>query len=335
MLRPTSITGKWLRAVDTVHPPIGAVRRRGRPYVYPTSVIIRCYLLMLFMPGLRRHAKLHAYLCTHPVVCRLIGLSQVPHRTTFVRRFTGLEHELEQRIQQLGLAFIAAGLVSVHVLLADGTLHRAAGAAWPSKYWRRNELPPELRHVDQQAGWGRSPYHGWVWGYRSHVVVGLTADNQPVPLLMCVAPGHVQDNVLLRQQLADVPAAATALVLDSSYEDHKLVQQWEQYDDYGIQTRWLVVQPKRRAGRPAAWRQQAQVRCEIEEVELRRLRSKRIEPFFGHWKAAFDLQAVPFHGPQARCFLLLAMYGYQLLIWRNLHTGCPMFAYQHLLLDTL
>lgn len=335
MLRPTSVTGKWLQAVDQVHPPVAVARRRGRPQIYPPAVIIRCYLLMLFLPHLRQHARLHAYLCGHPRVCRLVGLTQVPHRTTFVRRFNGLEGELEHRIRHLGAAFISAGLVHVHVLLADGTLHQAAGTVWPSRFWRQHELPPTLRHVDQQAGWGRSPYRGWVWGYRSHVVVGLTAEDQPVPLLMCVAPGHKQDNVLLAQQLPHLPAEATVLVADSGYEDHKLVQQWERCDEYGIQTRWLVVPPKRRRGQPAAWRQQAQVRCEIEEVELPRLRSKRIEPFFGHWKAAFDLQVLPFQGTQARTFLLLAMYGYQLLVWNNLQAGRPTYAYKELLLDAL
>jgi hypothetical protein len=32
------------------------------------------------------------------------------------------------------LSFILAGYVQVHILMADGTLHQAAGPSWPAQY---------------------------------------------------------------------------------------------------------------------------------------------------------------------------------------------------------
>jgi len=44
--------------------------------------------------------------------------------------------------------------------------------------------------------------------------------------------------------------------------------------------RWLLIDPRERHGQPTDWRQQMQVLRRIEEVDLYKLRSKLIEPFF-------------------------------------------------------
>jgi hypothetical protein len=281
---------------------------------------------------LRQHATLHKYLQKHALVRRAVGLNHLPHRTTLSRRFQALESELKARIWAMGWAFILAGYVQVHILLADGTLHQASGPSWPAKYKKQGILPAKLRHVDTAAGWGHSPYHGWVWGYRTHPVVGLTADLQPIPLLAEATPADVQDNTLLEKQLPWLPSEATVMLLDSGYEDEALMLAWQQTDDHGVHTRWMIIDPKQRKGRPSPWRQQLQVRRALEEVDLYKLRGKLIEPFFGRWKDAFDLDVVPLQGRAAPVFLLLALYGYQLLLWDHLHTGRPLYAYQHLFL---
>jgi len=332
MIPTSNAVRNWIGGVDHVHGRIKEPRRRGRPYVYATSLIIRCYFLMLLNPRLRQHAKLHDYLVCHAAARRLVGLEVVPHRTTFSRRFTALEKQLQARIWAMGLAFVLHGLVELHVLLADGTLHQAAGPSWAAKFQAQGILPLTLRHIDQGAGWGKSPYRGWVWGYRSHPVVALTADLQPIPLLMAATPADVQDNTILAQQLPWLPAEATAILLDSSYEDEALVQAWQQRDDANCLERWLLIDPKKRPGQPAPWRQQLQVWRQVAEPELYQLRGTRIEPFFAHWKEAFDLQRLPLQGQHAVVYLLLAMYAYQLLIWDNLHAGRPIYAYKHLIL---
>jgi hypothetical protein len=332
MILDTPIVRQWVRAADRVHAPVSSRRRRGHPYAYSTTVIIRCYLLMLIAPRLRQHAALHRYLCDHRVICRLVGLEQVPHRTTFGRRFKALEHDLRARIQAMGQQFILAGVVSVHVLLADGTLHQAAGPVWPAKFQKQGIVHGKWRNVDRLAGWGKSPYQGWVWGYRTHPVVALTAELEPIPILADARPANVQDNTLLAEQLPDLPADATVLVLDSSYEDEALALSWERQDPHGVWTRWMVIETKRRKGQPAAWRQRMQVRRELEERDLYTLRGTRIEPFFAHWKQAFDLARLPLQGRDAPIYLLLALYGYQLLIWNNWQAGRPTYAYQALIL---
>jgi hypothetical protein len=322
---------KWLGGVDTVHAGIRQEHKRGRPYLYSTTVIIRCYLLMLLYPRVRKHAALQAFLCQHGEARMLVGLETVPHRTTLSRRCKTLGPALQTRISAMGLAFVLHGCVELHILMADGTLHRATGPSWPAKYQKQGVLPHTLRHVDRCAGWGKSPYHGWVWGYRTHPVVALNQNLEPIPLLADAQPGNVQDNTILARQLPSLPADATVLLLDSSYEDEALVRAWQQYDE-GILMRWLIVDPKKRPGRPAPWRQQLQISRLLEEADLYGLRSKLMEPFFAHWKEAFDLAVVPLQGKDACAYLLLALYGYQLLIWDNLQTGRPTYAYRHLVL---
>jgi DDE family transposase len=325
---------QWFGLVDQVGPRLKSTTGRGRPYVYPTTVLLRCYLLMLVYPPVRSWSALHDFLLAHTLVCQLVGLTSVPHRTTFMRRFTVLEHGLKARIWAMGWAFVLAGYVELHVLMADGSLHQAAGPSWPASYKERGELPAKLRHVDQAAGWGKSPYHGWVWGYRTHPVVALTPDLEPIPLLADARPANVQDNTIILPQLAWLPDDASVLLLDSSYEDEAIVKAWEQHDEAGTALRWLVIDPKARLGQPSEWRQQLQVRRQMEETALYALRGQLMEPFFAHWKDAFDLARLPLQGTAARCYLLLALYGYQLLIWSNLQAGRPTYAYKHLILGT-
>jgi hypothetical protein len=289
-------------------------------------------MLMLLYPRLRKHSALQTFLCQHRQVRVLVGLDTVPHRTTLSRRFKALQDDLRARIWVMGLAFVLHGCVELHVLLADGTLHHATGPSWAAKHQKQGILPKTLRHVDQHAGWGKSPYHGWVWGYRTHPVVALSADLEPIPLLADAQPANVQDNTIVARQLPWLPPQATTLVLDSSYEDEAIFNAWEQHDDQGFLSRWVVIDPRKRPGQPAPWRQQLQVRRLVEEVDLYSLRNKLIEPFFAHWKEAFDLKIVPLQGKDAPVYLLLALYAYQLLIWDNLHTGRPTYAYRHLVL---
>ncbi len=334
MITPSQTQEQWLRSSETAHGhiKIKEAKQRGRPYLYPTSVLIRCYLMMLLFPHLRCHASLHRYLSGHPEVCRLVGLERLPHRTTFSRRFKSLGTPLRRRIWAMGCTFILAGLVELHIVMADGTLHRAAGPEWPHTYQERGEIPGHLRHLDTYAGWGHSPYHRWVYGYRTHPVVALTADLQPVPLLADAHPANVQDNTILAEQLPWLPEEASVMVLDSNYEDHKLVDAWQRTAADGILERWMVIEPKKRSGQPASWRQRLEVTRLIEEEPLYKLRGQRIEPFFSHWKAAFDLDRLPLQGRDAPVYLLLAMYGFQLLIWMNWHAGRGLYAHQHLIL---
>lgn len=334
MILDSQVVRQWVGAADRVHAPISPRRRRSHPYEYPTTVIIRCYLLMLIAPRLRQHAALHRYLSHHPRMCRLVGLAHVPHRTTFGRRFKALEHDLQARIAAMGRQFILAGVVSAHVLLADGTLHQAAGPVWPAKYQKLSYVRGKWRKLDRLAGWGKSPYQGWVWRYRTQPVVALTAELEPIPILAAARPANVQDNTLLAQQLPDLPAEATVLVLDSNYEDEALTRAWERQDPNGVWTRWMVIETKRRRGQVAAWRQSMQVRRNLEECDLYALRSQRIESFFAHWKKAFDLARLPLQGRDAPIYLLLALYGYLSLIWNNRQAGRPTFAFQPLILGS-
>jgi hypothetical protein len=56
---------QWLGLVDHVGPQLKAAKRRGRPYLYTPTVLLRCYLLMLVYPPVRSWSALHAFLDAH------------------------------------------------------------------------------------------------------------------------------------------------------------------------------------------------------------------------------------------------------------------------------
>jgi hypothetical protein len=51
MIAFSETVNKWLGAVDTAHGRLRPRRRRGRPYLYPTPVVIRCGMLTLPYPS--------------------------------------------------------------------------------------------------------------------------------------------------------------------------------------------------------------------------------------------------------------------------------------------
>ena len=77
MIAISETVRQWLGGVDTVHDGIRQQRKRGRPYLYSTTVIIRCYMLMLLYPRVRKHAALQAFLCRHGEARMLVGLDTV------------------------------------------------------------------------------------------------------------------------------------------------------------------------------------------------------------------------------------------------------------------
>jgi hypothetical protein len=65
-------------------------KKRGRPYVYPTTVILRCYIIRIWM-RIPSNNCLHQYLAVdskhNQKIRRACGLYTLPDRRTFDRRF--------------------------------------------------------------------------------------------------------------------------------------------------------------------------------------------------------------------------------------------------------
>src|SRR4051794_14679544 len=110
--------------------------RRGRPYVYSTTIILRCFIVRLWH-RLDSNRSLHHYLSIdlpyNRKVMRACGLSEshLPCRRTFDRRLKTVSTDIKERITTMGCLFVSEGLVKPFITAIDSTLIKAnKGHVW-------------------------------------------------------------------------------------------------------------------------------------------------------------------------------------------------------------
>ena len=93
--------------------------RRGRPYVYPPTVILRCFIVRIWF-RLDSNRALHEYLAMeipyNEKVMKGCGLSRVPSRRTFDRRLVIISNDIKNRIAAVGDLFIREKIIDPSVL---------------------------------------------------------------------------------------------------------------------------------------------------------------------------------------------------------------------------
>ena len=94
-------------------------RRRGRPYVYPPAIILRCFIVRIWF-RLDSNRALHEYLAMeipyNEKVMKGCGLSRVPSRRTFDRRLVIISNDIKNRIAAVGDLFIREKIIDPSVL---------------------------------------------------------------------------------------------------------------------------------------------------------------------------------------------------------------------------
>ncbi len=177
---------------EQTHP---AVAGRGRPFTYPQRGLIVVFTLML----IRRITDIKAqrrWLETHPTEAAHVGLHKVPHRTTLMRRYKRLAPTVAAFVEFVGQwAETVEATCASDVLVIDGSLFKARGPVWHQSARMQGRVPEKLRNLDQEASWGKSGYHGWVYGYRLHFTCNLAG----FPKLVQVTSGSTAESVVLDQ----------------------------------------------------------------------------------------------------------------------------------------
>jgi len=184
----------------------------------------------------------------------------------------------------------------------DSTVLIARGGVWYKKDREKGEVPHTS--IDTNAHWTKSGWHGWVYGWKLHVVV-TAACNAWLPLAAEVTLANIADNKQAPTMIEVLPAGLRFLLGDQHYHDQTLLQQcanractlvtsftgknnpYPHHDD-GMETRKV----------------------------LHKTRSIAIENFNEHFKAIFDVHgAVPTKGLLVtQRFVLSAVFVYQLAI---------------------
>ena len=115
-------------------PPESHGKRRGRPYVYPPTVILRCFIVRIWLKFDSNRA-LHDFLAMdcYPYnrkIMKACGLSSLPDRRTFDRGLSTISVDIKEGISTMGNLFVKERLVDPYIAAIDSPLLRAKGHLW-------------------------------------------------------------------------------------------------------------------------------------------------------------------------------------------------------------
>jgi len=225
-----------------------------------------------------------------------------PTRRTWERRLKGLPESLPAQIGCLGrhlVLLIQPWATWGRAAAIDSTVLRANGGVWHQKD-REKGLVPHTS-IDTEAHWTKSGWHGWVYGWKLHLVATVAA--VWIPLAAELTPANEADNEVAPALIRELPPELRYLLGDRHYNAPNVREAWETED-----TRSLVVSqygpyPHTDEGK------------EVRRV-FHKLRSITIENFNEQFKGIFDGHGqVPTKGlSNTRRFVLGAIFVYQLAL---------------------
>ena len=307
-----------LELVNQVPLPRHRLPHRGRAEFYPVCLFIKAALIMIA----KRLNKVHELLETlaEPTAemqrlrDALCHEGKMPSRRTFERRLLRLTDQLSDLIAGLGELLIERldpFAQTGRAAALDSTLLRAKdNAVWHKKHQLTGEIPHS--RIDTQAGWTKSGWHGWVYGWKLHLA--CTVGSLWIPLAACLTPADVFDGEIGPRLVAQLPTDIRFVLGDQHYNGEGMQAACHQRGMELVATRG---------------RSQGAYPHTDNGVEVRRLfhqlRSKAIENFNEHFKAIFDSHAdVPTKGRIATTrFALSAVLVYQLGLWARHRLGLP------------
>ena len=286
--------------------------RRGRPFTYPDRLFLKAVVIML----VRDVATVDGLLAileqpTNEMRAlreRLTVNERFPTRRTWERRLNALPGTLPARIACLGAYLVArldpwAGCGRAAAI--DSTVLQARGGVWHKKHREEGVVPHTS--IDTEAHWTKSGWHGWVYGWKLHLVTTVAA--VWIPLAADLTAANAADNEVAPRLLKVLPPAVRFILGDTNYQDPALHQECATAD------RLLVA--TRRGRYPHT----------DDGVEVRRvfhkLRSLAIENFNEQFKGIFDVHgSVPTRGlVRTQRFALGAVFVYQSTLLHRFEHG--------------
>jgi len=302
----------WLvRLVDRLPtPPPSAKRGRGRPKTYTDRLFLKALIIMI----VRRLHKVHELLSvleqpTAPMPqlrARLVENGRYPTRRTFERRLADLPDTLPAQIGGLGrhlVALIQPWAQAGRAIALDSTVLRAKGGVWHKKDKEADIVPHTS--IDTQAGWTKSGWHGWVYGWKLHLACVAAPKVCWIPLAADLTPANTDDAQVALTLLPQVPGDTRYALGDRHYHTDEIraachLRGWElvttQYGKYPHTDRGVEVRGV-----------------------FHKLRSVSMENFNQHFKDIFGGHAqVPTRGlVNTKRFALGAILVYQLALWHR------------------
>lgn len=310
MIYQDSVLVQLIRLVDRIPTPQPPPQRpRGRPYLYSEKLFMKALVIMI-VRRLHRVGELLAVLEESTPEMRMVRQllaeeGRLPARRTFQRRLNALPATLPEQIGCLGrylVEVLKPWESRGRAVALDSTVLQAKGGVWHKKDKEAGVVPHSS--IDTEAGWTKSGWHGWVYGWKLHLAI--TVCEVWIPLCCRLTPANTADNEVAPYLIERLPDEARFVLGDIHYNAPNVRQACQS------PPRFLVT--TKRGAYPHT----------DDGVEVRRifhkLRSLANENFNEHFKAIFEVHGqVPTRGSiNTQRFAVGAVLVYQLaLLYRH------------------
>lgn len=305
MITQDSVLVQLIRLIEHIPSPPPLPRRRGRPIVYSEKLFMKALVIMI-VRRLHRVGELLAVLEEPTPEMRMVREllcqeGRFPTRRTFQRRLKALPERLPEQIGCLG-----RHLVEVlkpwesrgRAVALDSTVLQAKGGVWHKKDREAGVVPHSS--IDTEAGWTKSGWHGWVYGWKLHLAI--TVADMWIPLSARLTSANVADNQTAPALIEELPEEARFVLGDTHYNAENVREKCEGTE------RFLVT--SKRGAYP-----HTDAGVEVRRI-FHKLRSLANENFNEHFKSIFDAhEQVPTKGRvNTARFALGAVFVYQLAV---------------------
>ena len=313
MIEQDTLLVRLVRLVERLPlPPPSAKRPRGRPKTYTDRLFLKALVIMI-VRHLHSVYELLSVLeqptaemqCLHSL---LSEQGRYPTRRTFERRLKALPDSLPAQIGTLGrllLNLIQPWANCGRAAAIDSTVLRARGGVWHKKDRESGKVPHTS--IDTQAHWTKSGWHGWVYGWKLHLIATVAA--VWIPLCAELTAANVADSEIAPELVCRLAAEVRYLLGDRHYNTPELREQCASDERILVTSRYGRY-PHTDDG------------VEVRRV-LHKLRSSAIENLNEQLKGIFNAHAqVPTKGLiNTRRFALGAILVYQLALWYRFEHG--------------
>ena len=314
MVTPESLLVILVTLVDGIPMlPPPPKRPRGHPKVYADRLFLKALVIML----IRQVHTVSGFLAilAQPTA-EMQALRQrltdeqgrFPSRRTWERRLAAIPATLPAQIGCLGRCLVVElqpWLTCARAAAIDSTVLQAKGGVWHKKDREAGVVPHTS--IDTQAAWTKSGWHGWVYGWKLHLV--CTAAAVWIPLAADLTAANAADNEQAPALIRELPFELRFLLGDQHYRDRAL-------DDQCALRDYILVTTRAGKGHPYPHTDPG---VEVRRI-LHKIRSLAIENFNEQFKGIFDGHGpVPTRGlVTTQRFALGAVFLYQLtLLYRH------------------
>jgi hypothetical protein len=221
MIYHDSVLVQLIVLIERIPSPPPPLRRcRGRPIFYSEKLFMKALVIMI-LRRLHKVGELLAVLEEPTPEMRMVRQllteqGRFPTRRTFQRRLKALPERLPEQIGCLGrylVEVLKPWESRGRAVAVDSTILQAKGGVWHKKDREAGVVPHTS--IDTEAGWTKSGWHGWVYGWKLHLAICVC--EVWIPLCCRLTPANTADNEVAPYLIEQLPDEARFVLGDIHY----------------------------------------------------------------------------------------------------------------------